>query len=54
MNKQPLPCTRDSVQMYSLPPALFRQAAQEHQFSPDPPGERVSTEKDSKEVCKME
>lgn len=34
-----LPCTRDRVQTYSLPSALFRQAAQEHQYSLDPPGD---------------
>lgn len=40
--------TRDRDQTYSLPSALFLQAAQEHQFSPDPPGGIVTTENYSK------
>lgn len=38
------------VQTYSLPSALFPQAVQVHQFSPDPPGEQVTTENYSKKA----
>lgn len=39
------------VQTYSLPLALFLQAVQVHQFSPDPPGKQVTTENYSKKAC---
>lgn len=39
------------VQTYSLPLALFLQAVQVHQFSPDPPGEQVTTENYCKQAC---